>query len=210
VKADARTRARILEAAFRLFGERGLKQVTVRQICQEADANLAAVNYHFGDKLGLYREVLQQAIDAMRETTEVARTAGKGRPPEEQLRRFIGVFLERILGPGGNGVHRLIQREMNEPTPALDALVEQAVRPRIEYLSGVIAALIGCPPGDERVLRCVASVQSQAVAYFPNPITARLGFMKKPTRAHIERTADHIATFSIAGVRAVGREGRST
>jgi AcrR family transcriptional regulator len=204
VKGDARTRARILETAFRLFGERGLKQVTVREICQEAEANVAAVNYHFGDKLGLYREVLQSAIDGMRDTTEIAREAGRGRPPAEQLRRFVEVFLQRILSPGSDRVHRLLQREMNDPTPALDALVEQAVRPRVEYLSGVIAALIGCDPRDERVLRCVASVQSQAVAYFPNPIAVRLGFVVKPTPAYIAKAADHIATFSIAGVRAVG------
>ena len=94
---------------------------------------------------------------------------------------------------------------MNDPTPALDALVEQGVRPRIEYLSGVIAELIGCDPRDPRVLRCVASVQAQAVAYFPNPIAARLGLRLEPTPAQIDKAARHIATFSIAGVRAVGR-----
>lgn len=209
MKSDARTRARLLEAAFRLFGERGLRDVTVRAICQEAGANLAAVNYHFGDKLGLYREVLHTAIAAMRETTDLAREAGRGRPPEEQLRVFVRLFLERILGPGADAVHRLVQREVNQPTPALDAIVEQAVRPRVEYLSGVIAALIGCDPKDERVLRCVASVQSQAVAYFPNPITARLGFMTKPTPAAIAAAADHVARFSIGGIRAVGGGARS-
>ena len=61
---------------------------------------MAAVNYHFGDKLGLYREVLQGAIDAMRETNDAAREAGTGQPPEEQLRRYIGVFLHRVLRPG--------------------------------------------------------------------------------------------------------------
>lgn len=207
--SDTRTRARILESALRLFGERGLREVTVREICQDAGANLAAVNYHFGDKLGLYRETLQTAIDAMRETTELAREAGRGKAPEEQLRAFVTLFLARILGPGGERVHRLVQRELNEPTPALDAIVEQAVRPRVEYLSGVIAALIGCDPADERVLRCAASVQSQAVAYFPNPITAKLGFATKPTPASIARAADHVATFSIAGVRAVGRQRKA-
>src|SRR5262249_33902284 len=122
---------------------------------------------------------------------------------EEQLRRYIGVFLHRILRPESGRIHRLITREMNDPTPALDALVEQGVRPRVEYLSGVIAEILGCPPRDKRVLRCVASVQAQAVAYFPNPISARLGFGFKPTAAQIEEAAHHIATFSIAGVRAV-------
>ena len=207
---DARTRTRVLETAERLFGERGFKMVTVREICAAAGANVAAVNYHFGSKLGLYRQVLQGAIDAMRETTEAAREAGEGQAAEEQLRRFIQVFLHRVLRSGRGGVHRLVTREMSDPTPALDALVEQGLRPRVEYLSGVIGQIIGCDPRDERVLRCVASVQAQVVAYFPNAIAARLGFAFKPAPAQIDRAARHIADFSIAGVRAVGRSDAST
>jgi AcrR family transcriptional regulator len=209
VKTDAETRARLLQTAERLFGERGFKVVTVREICTAARANVAAVNYHFGDKLGLYREVLQGAIDAMRETSEAARRAGEGQPPEEQLRRFVGVFLQRVLTPGRASIHRIITREINDPTPALDVLVEQGVRPRVEYLSGVIARILRCDPRDKRVLRCVASVQAQAVSYFPNPISARLGFSFEPTEANIEEAARHIATFSLAGVKAVGRSARS-
>ena len=51
---DQETRQRLLEAAARLFAARGFTHVTVREICNAANANVAAVNYHFGDKLGLY------------------------------------------------------------------------------------------------------------------------------------------------------------
>ncbi|HEX3644128.1 MAG TPA: CerR family C-terminal domain-containing protein [Vicinamibacterales bacterium] len=202
---DTETRERLLRAAERLFADRGFKKVTVRDICRAARANVAAVNYHFGDKLGLYREVMQAAIDGMRGTNDAARQAGEGQPPEEQLRRYIAIFVHRLLTPGNDTVHRLITREMNDPTPALDALVEQGVRPRVEYLSGLIAAIIGADPGDLRVLRCVASVQSQTLAYMPNPIAARLGLANKPTPANLDEIADHIAEFSLAGVHAVGR-----
>src|SRR4029079_15519697 len=167
VKADAETRERLLEAAQRLFAQQGVKRVTVREICRAAGANVAAVNYHFGDKFGLYRQVLQGAIAAMRETNEAAREAGQGQPPEEELRRYIGVFLQGVLEPGSGAIHQIITREMNDPTPALDALVEQGVRPRVEYISGVIARMIGCDPADPRVRRCVASVQAQAVSNLP-------------------------------------------
>jgi AcrR family transcriptional regulator len=205
MKSDAETRARLLEVGQRLFGERGFKRVTVREICRTARANVAAVNYHFGDKLGLYREVLQTAIEAMRATSEAARSAGEGKKPEEQLRRYIHIFLHRILCPESEAIHRLIMREMTEPTPMLDALVEQGVRPRVEYLSGVVAGIIGCEPRDPRVLRCVGSIQSQTISYRPNPVAARLGFTFKPTPEEIDAAAHHIATFSLAGVRAVGR-----
>jgi AcrR family transcriptional regulator len=202
---DLETRERLLRTAARMFADRGFKRVTVRDICRAARANVAAVNYHFGDKLGLYREVLQSAIDTMRATNDVARHAGAGQSAEEQLRRYIAVFVHRVLGSGNDTVHKLINREMNDPTPAFDALVEQGVRPRIDYLAGLIAEIIDCAPTDQRVLRCVASVQVQMIAYLPNPIAARLGFANKPTAANINDIADHIAEFSLAGVHAVGR-----
>jgi AcrR family transcriptional regulator len=204
VKADLETRERLLTTAERLFSERGFKKVTVREICRAARANVAAVNYHFGDKLGLYREVLQSAIDVMRATTDAAREAGEGQPAEERLRRFIAVFVHRLLDSGAHAwLHRLINREMNDPTPALDALVEQGVRPRVEYVSGLIGEMLDCEPADERVLRCVASIQAQAIAYLPNPIAARLGLTFTPTPSHIDEVAKHIADFSLAGVHAI-------
>jgi AcrR family transcriptional regulator len=205
ITRDTETRDRLLKAAERLFADRGFKKVTVRDICRAARANVAAVNYHFGDKLGLYREVMQSAIDAMRATNDAARRAGAGQSVEEQLRRYIGVFVHRLLAPGSDSVHKLVTREMNDPTPALDALVEQGVRPRVEHLSGLIAEIIGCPQSDQRVLRCVASVQAQSIAYLPNPIAARLGLTNKPTVANLGDIAEHIAEFSLAGVHAVGR-----
>src|SRR5205823_3421178 len=66
---DRATRVRVLTVASRLFAANGFEKVTVREICRAADANVAAVNYHFGDKLGLYREVLAKAIETMSATT---------------------------------------------------------------------------------------------------------------------------------------------
>jgi AcrR family transcriptional regulator len=205
VNSDRETRERLMRVAEQLFAERGFKDVTVREICHAARANIASINYHFGDKLGLYREVIHTAIDAMREATDAARHAGDGQPPEAQLRLYIVLFLRRLLAPGSESVHRLINREVSEPTVALDDLVDQGVRPRLEYLSGVIAAMIGCDPRDQRVLRCVLSVQSQTFIYAkPNAIAERLGFTFTPTSEQIDEAARHIAEFSIAGIRAVG------
>jgi hypothetical protein len=66
--------------------------------------------------------------------------------------------------------------------------------------------MIGCDASSQRVLRSVASIQTQFVAYLPNPVAARLGFDFRPTPAQIDQVARHIAEFSIGGIRAVGRE----
>src|SRR5207247_8852567 len=94
------TRERRGRAAEGLVAERGFKKVTVRDICRAARANVAAVNYHFGDKDGLYRELLRIAIDVVRETTEAGRKAGEGRPPDEKLERYIRISPSRVTPSG--------------------------------------------------------------------------------------------------------------
>ena len=95
-----------------------------------------AINYHFRDKRGLYREVLQMAVGVMCEVTEAAQQAG-ARSAEEKLRVFIHLFLQRLVDEGNDvWLQRLINREIVDPTPTVDALeviTEQAVRPRIEF-----------------------------------------------------------------------------
>jgi AcrR family transcriptional regulator len=188
-RGDRETRDRLLHASEQLFATRGFKDVTVRDIARAARANVAAVNYHFGDKQGLYREVLQVAIDAMRETNEAGQRAAEGQPAAEKLRRYLSVFLRRVLNPEN------------------DTMIEQALRPRLEFFAAVVAELMGCDPADPRVLRCVGSILAQTIIYVrKNPIAERLGFVFKPTPENIEFAARHIAEFSVAGIRAVAAQ----
>lgn len=205
MSANPPSRARILRTAERLFSERGFRRVSVRDICRAARVNVAAVNYHFGDKLGLYQEVMQAAIDAMQAATEEARRRGQGLPAEERLGHYLAVIVGRLLAAGRGPVHRLVHRELNDPTPALDRLVQHGVRPRVEYLSGLVSQILGCADSDERVLRCVVSIQSQTLAALPNPIAARLGFDPQPADA--AAIAEHITRFSLGGLRGLGRHG---
>jgi TetR/AcrR family transcriptional regulator, regulator of cefoperazone and chloramphenicol sensitivity len=206
VTSEPGTRERILETATGLFAEQGFRRVTIRGICRAAGVNLAAVNYHFGDKAGLYREVVQAAIDAMRGTTEQARREGAGRPAEERLHVFVRTFVRRLLAGGQPRIQRLVQRELSDPTGLLDRVVAEAVRPRVEYLSGIMVELLGCAADDPRVLRCILSVQAQAFAAVPNPIGARLGF--NPTAKDAEEIAAHITGFSLGGIRGLARVQR--
>jgi AcrR family transcriptional regulator len=204
-RSEVETRSRLVNVAERLFADRGFKDVTVRRICRDARANVAAVNYHFGDKLGLYRAVLQATSDRMRETTATARAAGLGHSAEDRLRIYISIFLKRLLADRRGTMHRLVTREMMDPTPALDTIIEQGVRPRMEYLSEVIADLIGCDLTDPRVGRSVASVWAQSEPYVANPIAERGGGPIAPAASDIDAIARHITDFSIAGIRAIAR-----
>jgi AcrR family transcriptional regulator len=203
---DAETRERLLNAAARLFAARGFRDVTVREICRAARANVAAVNYHFGDKLGLYREVLAKAIDTMQATTEAARQAGAGLPAEQKLRVYVRVFLQRVAGHGADSwIHQLMMHEMVDPTPAIDLVFDQVVRPRLAYVGEIVAEILDLEPDDDEVQRSVLSIQSQCHAAMPNPMSKRL-MRDLAAEGWLDDLADHIAEFSIGGLRAVSRQ----
>ncbi|MFC3914296.1 TetR family transcriptional regulator [Pseudaeromonas sharmana] len=60
--ASCDTRQRILDAADVLFARQGFSATSLRDITRQADVNLAAVNYHFGSKLGLMQSVLDRYL----------------------------------------------------------------------------------------------------------------------------------------------------
>lgn len=201
--ASADTRQRLVESAALLFANKGFEHVTVREICKASNANVAAVNYHFGDKAGLYRAVVTMAIEQMLETNELSQRAGEGLSPEEQIRGFVRVFVGRLTGSGPTAwIHRLMARELERPTEALDLVVRQVVLPRLEYLSSVVGAIMHLPPGDPRVRRCVGSLQSQclmAARQMPAALEKTFG----PAMRDVESAVDHIADFSIGGMRSI-------
>ena len=202
---DRETRDRLLKAAAQLFADRGFKKVTVRDICRAAKANVAAVNYHFGDKTGLYREIVQRAIERVRETNDAARAAGAGLPAEERLRKYISVALCRSTGAHGSigWIPRLINRELIDPTPAVDALLEQAFRPRVDDLSAMVAEILQCDRDDPRVSQSVASIHVQWMLFVPNPIASRFREKLRLRADDPVKLADHIARFSLAGIHAL-------
>lgn len=197
---DQDTRERLLAEGARLFAARGFARVTVRDICRAAHANVAAINYHFQGKHGLYQAVLQSAINQMRGTTATIVEAGRDQPAEQRLTTFIAIFLQRVTAMRDNWIHRLMMRELNEPTAALDLIVRKVLEPRMTYLDGVVADMLGCPPDDPRVRRSVMSVQLQCLA----AIDRRLPLHRVPTTpAAVAELADHIARFSIGGITAL-------
>jgi AcrR family transcriptional regulator len=82
------TREKLLEAAAEVFAETGYYGATVRQICARAGANIALVNYHFGDKMGLYTEVLQKSVRTGH-VNAIRSALDQNGPPEDILRAIV-------------------------------------------------------------------------------------------------------------------------
>lgn len=204
------TRERLVEAACLLFGREGFRRVTVRDICQAAKANVAAVNYYFGDKMGLYMEVVDRAIAVMRGTTTAAQEGSGELPPQEKLRHYVRTYLKALLqSPDANTwIHGIMNQEMNEPTKAAAKIAREAIRPRVEYLTGILSGILGCAADDPRVRRCAVAVQSHCLWYGRQPQTGVFRKAAFPEWADevtsgFPGLADFIADFSLAGVRGV-------
>src|SRR5260221_1412057 len=123
------TRRQLLEAAGEVFAEVGFRDATVREICRRAGANIAAVNYHFGDKEKLYTEVVrysqQKAVEQYPPLLDVRPNAAPGK----RLRAFVESLLRRIFDTGPTAWHgKLMMREMIGPTTALDSIVADKIR----------------------------------------------------------------------------------
>ncbi len=204
---------RLVEAAGEIFAEHGFQNATVREICQRAEANIAAVNYHFGDKRGLYHAVflyahscagsdevaghLQASQPRAKDTSSVSKAA-----PAARLRLYIHALLGRILDEGRPAWHaKLMAREMVEPTGVLDDLIERSIRPHFDALQRLIRELIGPRAPDETIRLCAISIVGQCVFYrHSRPIIARLYPDLRFTAEQVRKTAEHIADFSLEGL----------
>lgn len=67
VGADDDVRSALLDAASKLFLKHGFERVTARQIAVAAATTPAMIHYYFGNKLGLFRAMLERAIAPVRE-----------------------------------------------------------------------------------------------------------------------------------------------
>lgn len=200
--ADHTTRLRLIEAAGPVFARRGFADATVREIVAEAKANIAAVNYHFGDKLRLYRAVLEHYAGAAAAAHPVTQLAASTMDPSHRLGLFIGAFLERLFHDGKPAwMSQIIAREMVEPTAAFQQLADSHMRPQLETLRAIVSELMGLPTSDPRVQRSAASVIAQCVTYKQ---CGAAHCILTPTQTYDARgraeLAAHITAFSLAGI----------
>ncbi len=199
------TRQRLLEAAMRLFAAEGYERVTVRDLAREARTNLAAVNYHFGDKFGLYMEVAKAAVGIMWSVDDLTRPTAS-EPPERRLRHYIQTQVSKftLYESGASWIHGLMQHETAGPTPAAEFIVEHAIRPRLRYLAGVVAEIMDIPDDDERVLWGTVMVHAQCLSFLPTKFRKLALTDWTPSVAtSIDVVVDHITAFAIAGLTAM-------
>jgi len=200
-KAAERTRKRLLAASSEIFAKVGYQAATTRQICVKARANAAAVNYHFGDKLGLYTAVLKSYIQ--REEKRVAQHALLAMPPRQALTEFISMMFENLAGEATQDTYtRLMAHELSQPTPRLALVVERIIRPRALLLCEIVARLTGRRAASRQTRMCAHSVIGQIVHYMHARPVIKLLWTDWPFNAESRRAiAAHISAFSLSALK---------
>jgi TetR/AcrR family transcriptional regulator, regulator of cefoperazone and chloramphenicol sensitivity len=196
------TRDRIIEAAGQIFADRGFDATTVRDICHAASANIAAVNYYFGDKQRLYILAVLRA-NRWRMEQAVLPDWSADTPPETKLTDFIATFIRRVrTSPKDAWQNRLMMREMMRPDAACAEVVRESIRPQFELLLSILRVLSHDKLSDEALHLTAFSIVGQCLFYhFADPVVQHLVDGVEYSDYSIDKLARHIAKFSLAALR---------
>ncbi len=141
----------MLEVAERLFAERGLDAVSIRDIIAAAGANLGAINYHFGTKDRLIEAVFERRLvpsirERLRALAAVEKAAGD-RPPklEAVLEAIFRPVVEEAMDPGRGGgtFGKLMARCLVDPNPVMEKVMHSHISVMVKRFD---AALLRAVP----------------------------------------------------------------
>jgi TetR/AcrR family transcriptional regulator, regulator of cefoperazone and chloramphenicol sensitivity len=204
-KGSRDKRQRLLEAAGEVFALRGFKAATIQEISQRADANIAAVNYHFRDKESLYREVFRYAMDQSRQRyLSYPMDESERRPSRRlqlELRRYLYVMFSRDQAPWQA---MMFYREMLEPTEVFESLVTEQMVPHHKHVESLLRNVIG-PDADQQLVR----FSTMAAIFLCSSFRSAQNFIRKVypeehfDAATDDELADLITMFVIGGLRAL-------
>jgi AcrR family transcriptional regulator len=200
-------RNRLLNAAEKLFSERGFADTSIRDITAEANCNVAAVNYHFGGKENLYTEVWRNHLLALRNnqiaSIEKVMSENRGTPTlEELLKSFAETFVGPLVNEGGSSrLLKLMMREMLDGHLPPNMFVDEVIKPT---LGAMQKALLKTCPGlqQQRIALIVSSIIGQLIHAVR--VKTMFGQSKRDGMLIFDMTEmiDHIIKFSAAGIRA--------
>jgi len=201
---EKNTRDKLLDSAEKLFLKNGYENVSIRDITDDAGANVAAINYHFGGKENIYREFFKRK--SSQKTQEVMATLkaaiAADDPPD--LRRVVAAYVSEFLGEflssrEAQNFLQLISKEMSEQGLASDIFLQDMVMPIHKILKDAISR--ARPElSVEKVSMCIASVVGQMMHFVRARDVIKHVVGRGYSREFIEDIIEHITEFSLRGI----------
>ncbi|NIA14697.1 MAG: CerR family C-terminal domain-containing protein [Nitrospiraceae bacterium] len=195
------TKLALILAAGELFAENGFEGTSVRAIAKRANAHVASVNYHFGNKENLYTETLRYVLMKGGDTQP-------GRVPldDERLQSREGIaeiilevvrahFAAYFLPDDPDWHLKLVIRSLLDPTPSLQVIVKQIFEPDHEALRKLFRLARPDFTEEQTRLWAITFVGQIAVYYFCRlPILTILG-LKEYDPPFLDSVAEHVAVM---------------
>lgn len=153
------TKTRIVEAAGRLFAERGFSEVTSKEICEAAGTNLTAVNYHFGSREGLYLIVLEEMHEHFSGSEFYAELEASDETPRTKLGWLMDRLVQNVYRRSDWQI-RLWAREMLSPTQLAQQLIQEQAAPKFGIMEGLLSEITGVPRGSVPLSFCFINVMA--------------------------------------------------
>lgn len=205
------TKERILKAAGSIFGNRGFKDTTIRAISQAAKVNIAAINYHFGDKEGLYGAVLEDVFKTGFTRFPALLEQQVNDKPEDQLRAFIQSMFYRLKSDkgwgGATGAGKLIARELLDPSPSFEPILNRYIKPHKDLLTSIIKDIMDIDPGIQKLTTCAISIIGQCIYYtFASSVITKISADNEPTESNLDQLANFVWLFSLGGIARIKEE----
>lgn len=202
MKPSEFTRQALLDHATNVFAERGFEGASVREITLRAEANQAAITYHFGGKGPLYREVLKLAVSAISDASLLDEEIVERVSREEAVRLFIRQQVTPLLKHGQISRYlKIFAWETLAPTPVYRDFLASEKVPVMDLADRIVRKFL--PAAASRAEIMVATIWlTQQVA----PYIRHFDTMSKPPlnlkldRGFIERLAGDLAKMAIAGL----------
>jgi AcrR family transcriptional regulator len=200
------TRERLLDCACEVFAEKGFNRATNREICERADANVAAINYYFGSKEKLYAEAWRKAFHDTLRAHPPDGGVPPDAPPEERLRGRISAMIHQAAD-ADNPSLLIAHKEMADPTRLIEDVRKECVRPLRKELKKVVRELLGPDAPEKYVHFCQASIGAQCFGVLHHIRAHQSGNAPPPPAEEIindiDGYAEHVYQFSLAGIRAM-------
>ncbi|HOV74279.1 MAG TPA: CerR family C-terminal domain-containing protein [Candidatus Hydrogenedentes bacterium] len=198
------TKDRILEAACKVFSEKGYRDGTHAEICRRAGTNVAAINYYFESKESLYRAVFEHLEEKAESLYPLSGGVPETAEPEQRLQGFIHAHLSRMFDPVRLGhLHHIRMGEIFEPTGLLDDLLERSLANGRKQILGILRELLGPQVPERDVTWCEMSIVGQCFMGAPGPRDKGPRVVFGLAASNVDQLAEHILRFSLAGVRAI-------
>jgi TetR/AcrR family transcriptional regulator, regulator of cefoperazone and chloramphenicol sensitivity len=193
------TRSRLLEAALRLFAEKGYAQTSTREICLAAGVNAASIHYYFGDKAGLYRAVYLAPIQQLMVAARIIAEAGESF--EATMRRTYEAFLAPLKESDARTMQilKLHFREQADPTGLAGEEVVTAGRLHFDALVAVLMRELGLTAPDDDLRRLASSLIGLAVDFLTSADWIRqIAPQLHAGPAAIDRMAQRLTGYAMA------------